>query len=120
MRGPTPRSSLHAVSTTTLAPHAGRAHRPRDHVDATKVGNVLVTLSAVEPRPDTQPELTWVSHAWRYALCLVFSAAVWQTVAAAEWRDHRLLFTVEVVLGVGDQLEVGDTTLVLEVAEASG
>ncbi len=27
---------------------------------------------------------------------------------------------VEVVLGVGDQLEVGDTTLVLEVAEASG
>ena len=67
---------------------------------ATKVGNRLVTLSAVEPRPDTQPELTWVSHAWRYGLCVVFSAAVWQTAAAAEWRDHRLLFTVDVVLGV--------------------
>jgi hypothetical protein len=38
----------------------------------------------VEPRPDTQPELTWVSHAWRDALCIVFSAAVWQTAAAAE------------------------------------
>jgi signal transduction histidine kinase len=61
---------------------------------------VLVTLSAVEPRPDTQPELTWVSHAWRYAVCLVFSAAIWQTVAAAEWQDHRLLFTAEVVLGL--------------------
>ena len=41
-----------------------------------------------------------MSHAWRYALCVVFSAAVWQTVAAAEWRDHRLLLTVDVVLGV--------------------
>ncbi|HEX5919451.1 MAG TPA: histidine kinase, partial [Nocardioides sp.] len=51
-------------------------------------------------RPDTQPELTWVSHAWRYAVCLVISAAVWQTAAAAEWRDHRVLFYVEVVLGI--------------------
>jgi signal transduction histidine kinase len=61
---------------------------------------VLVTLSAVEPRPDTQPELTWASHAWRYAVCVVFSLAIWQTVAAAEWREHRLLFAVEVVLGL--------------------
>jgi signal transduction histidine kinase len=61
---------------------------------------VLDTLSAVEPRPDTQPELTRASHAWRYAVCLVFSAAVWQTAAAAEWREHRVLFTTEVVLGV--------------------
>lgn len=61
---------------------------------------MLVTLSAVEPRPDTQPELTWVSHAWRYAVCLVLSAAIWQTAAAAEWRDHRLLFAAEVVLGL--------------------
>ena len=56
---------------------------------------MLVTLRAVEPRPDTQPELTWVSHAWRYAVCLVFSAAIWQTVARAEWQDHRLLFMAE-------------------------
>ena len=54
----------------------------------------------MDPRPDTQPELTWVSHAWRYALCVVFSAAVWQVVAAAEWREHRLLFAIEVVLGI--------------------
>ena len=54
----------------------------------------------MDPRPDTQPELTWVSHAWRYALCVAFSAAVWQVVAAAEWREHRLLFAVEVVLGI--------------------
>lgn len=61
---------------------------------------MLASLSAVDPRPDTQPELTWVSHAWRYALCIVFSAAVWQTVAAAEWRDHRVLLTAEVLLGL--------------------
>jgi signal transduction histidine kinase len=79
---------------------SGRAHRPSGDVDATKVGIVLVTLSAVELRPDTQPELTWVSHAWRYAVCILFSAAIWQTAAAAEWRDHRLLFAAEVVLGL--------------------
>lgn len=67
---------------------------------------MLVTLSAVEPRPDTQPELTWVSHAWRYAVCLVISAAVWQTAAAAEWRDHRVLFYVEVVLGIASYVLV--------------
>lgn len=61
---------------------------------------MLVTLRAVEPRPDTQPELTWVSHAWRYAVCVVFSAAIWQTVAGPEWREHRLLFAAEVVLGL--------------------
>lgn len=67
----------------------------------TKVGNLLATLAPVERPtvPDTRPELTWMSHAWRYALCLVFSAAVWQTVAGIEWRENRLLFTAEVVLG---------------------
>ncbi|GAB3030703.1 two-component sensor histidine kinase [Nocardioides flavus (ex Wang et al. 2016)] len=57
----------------------------------------------MEPRPvvpDTRPELTWASHAWRYALCLLFSAAVWQTVAAIEWREERPLFAAEVTLGV--------------------
>ncbi|WP_322919792.1 ATP-binding protein [Nocardioides renjunii] len=49
---------------------------------------------------ETQPELTWAANAWRYALCLVFSVAVWQTVAAAEWRDSRPTFFLEVVLGV--------------------
>jgi signal transduction histidine kinase len=56
----------------------------------------------VEPRPshsETQPELTRAAHAWRYALCLVVSAAVWQSVAASEWHEHRLFFVAEVVLG---------------------
>jgi signal transduction histidine kinase len=70
---------------------------------ATKVGIALVTLIGVEPRPtvsETQPELTWVSHAWRYALCLAISVAVWQSVAGTEWREHRLLFVTEVTLGL--------------------
>lgn len=57
----------------------------------------------METRPtasETQPALRWVDHVWRYALCLVFSVLVWQTVAAAEWRESRTLFLVEVVLGV--------------------
>lgn len=69
---------------------------------ATKVGNALATLIRVEPRPslsETQPELTWVSHAWRYALCLAISVAVWQSIAAIEWREHRVLFATEVALG---------------------
>jgi signal transduction histidine kinase len=84
--------------------HGGAARRigPEAMSPPTKGRDRLVTLSAVEPRPaltDTQPELTWVSHAWRYAICLVFSAAVWQTVAGAEWRDHRLFFAAELALG---------------------
>ncbi|WP_297627487.1 histidine kinase [Nocardioides sp.] len=56
----------------------------------------------METRPslsETQPELTWVSHAWRYALCLVISVAVWQSIAALEWREHRTLFFTELALG---------------------
>ena len=57
----------------------------------------------MDPRPtlsETQPELTWVSHAWRYALCLVISGAVWQTIAAVEWRGHQWLFFSEIALGI--------------------
>ena len=60
-------------------------------------------LTAVETRPtasQTQPELRWVDHAWRDAVCVVFSLAIWQSVAGIEWREHRNLFVVEVVLGV--------------------
>jgi signal transduction histidine kinase len=63
---------------------------------------VLATLRRLEPRPtvsETQPELTWVSHAWRYALCLVISAVIWQSIAAVEWREHRMLFVTEMALG---------------------
>ncbi|WP_242494683.1 sensor histidine kinase [Nocardioides zhouii] len=57
----------------------------------------------METRPtasQTQPELRWVDHAWRDLLCVAFSVMVWQTVAGVEWREHRALFFVEVVLGV--------------------
>ncbi len=49
-------------------------------------------LTAVETRPtasQTQPELRWVDHAWRDAVCVVFSLAIWQSVAGIEWREHR-------------------------------
>jgi signal transduction histidine kinase len=57
----------------------------------------------VETRPtasQTQPELRWVDHAWRDLLCVAFSVVVWQTVAGVEWREHRALFVVELVLGI--------------------
>lgn len=80
----------------------------RDHIGpeavstATKVGFPVATLNAVETRPtlsETQPELTWVSHAWRYALCVAISVGVWQSIAGIERRDYPLLFTAELVLG---------------------
>ncbi len=64
---------------------------------------MLARLTAVETRPtasQTQPELRWVDHAWRDALCVALSVAAWQTVAGVEWRAHRVLFAVEVVLGI--------------------
>ena len=76
---------------------------------ATKVGKVLVTLLRVETRPtlsETQPPLTWVSHLWRYALCVAISVAVWGSVAGIEWREHTGLFTVELVLGVASYVLV--------------
>ncbi len=103
LRGPTPRSSLRAVESQESFDTTVLRIGPEAHLTQTKVGNRLRTLCAVETRPtdsETQPELTWVSHAWRCALCVVFSAAVWQTVAAIEWREHRSMFVVEVVLGV--------------------
>ena len=60
-------------------------------------------LPAVETRPaasETQPALRWVDHAWRDALCVAFSLLVWQTVAGVEWREHRNLFVLDVVLGI--------------------
>jgi signal transduction histidine kinase len=57
----------------------------------------------VETRPtasQTQPELRWVDHAWRDVLCVALSVAVWQSIAGVEWREHRVLFVVEVVLGI--------------------
>ena len=75
----------------------------------TKVGKAVATLSAVETRPtpsETQPELTWVSHAWRYALCLMISGTVWYSVAGIERRDLPVLFVAELVLGVASYVLV--------------
>jgi signal transduction histidine kinase len=47
-----------------------------------------------------RPELTLTAHAWRYALCLVISVSLWSAVAGTEWREHRVLFWAELVLGV--------------------
>jgi len=57
----------------------------------------------VDERPtpeETRPPLTWSAHAWRYALCLIISALAWSEVVALEWREHRTLFWIEVVVGL--------------------
>jgi len=55
---------------------------------------------------ETQPELTWVSHAWRYALCLVISVGVWQSVAGIELREHGTFFVTELTLGIASYVLV--------------
>ncbi len=91
--------------TPECGPPPGRGINPWALPVQTKVGVALATLSAVDTRrahPEGhpgQPELTWVSHAWRYAVCLLFSALVWSNVAAVEWRDVRGFFVVELALG---------------------
>lgn len=45
------------------------------------------------------PPLTWRSHLWRYALCLVISAIGWGSVFENQWNGHRGLWWLD--LGVG-------------------
>ncbi len=58
------------------------------------------------PRAETEPALGWVSHAWRYALCLVISAIVWVPVAGVEWREHPGLLALELSLGTAAYVAV--------------
>ncbi len=52
------------------------------------------------PHPERyQPPLTFGSHLWRYALCLVISAVGWGTVFAEQWEDHRALWWLDLTLG---------------------
>jgi signal transduction histidine kinase len=37
---------------------------------------------------------------WRYALCLLISAVVWVEVVDDQWNDERVLFWLDVVLGL--------------------
>ena len=56
----------------------------------------------VEQRPapeETRPPLTRSGHTWRYVLCLVISGLAWSEVVAVEWREHRTLFWVELLVG---------------------
>lgn len=47
-----------------------------------------------------QPPLTWRSHLWRYALCLVISSIGWGSVFAEQWESHRGLWWTDLVLGL--------------------
>jgi signal transduction histidine kinase len=55
---------------------------------------------------ETQPVLTWRSHAWRLAGCAVISALVWSQAAPAELDSHRLWLWAEVVLGLASYVLV--------------
>jgi signal transduction histidine kinase len=53
------------------------------------------------PTPaETQPPLTWRSHAWRLAVCALISALVWGQAIQGELESHRVLFWVEVLFGI--------------------
>jgi signal transduction histidine kinase len=59
------------------------------------------------PTPEeTQPVLTWRSHAWRLAGCAVISALVWSQALPHELDSHPLWLWAEVVLGVASYVVV--------------
>jgi len=47
-----------------------------------------------------QPPLSWRSHAWRMALCLLISAGAWGSAWSGQWREHRPLFWIDLVCGL--------------------
>lgn len=51
------------------------------------------------PTEIAAPPLSWRSHAWRYALCLVISAIGWGSVFDKQWNEYRALWWLD--LGVG-------------------
>jgi signal transduction histidine kinase len=53
------------------------------------------------PTPEeTQPPLTWRSHAWRLATCVVISALVWSQAIEGELESRPVLLWVEVLFGL--------------------
>jgi signal transduction histidine kinase len=53
-----------------------------------------------EPTPEQyNPPLTWKSHAWRTALVVAFSAALWPATAKLQWQQARWMFWLD--LGIG-------------------
>ena len=53
------------------------------------------------PAPELyQPPLTWWSHTWRYAVCLVLTVMVSFEPVQAEWKTDRPMLWLDLVLGV--------------------
>jgi signal transduction histidine kinase len=54
-----------------------------------------------EPTPEQySPPLTWRAQAWRTALVVAISAAVWPATAVLEWRHARGLFWLDLAVGL--------------------
>ena len=54
-----------------------------------------------QPRPEQyQPRLRWYSHIWRLLLCLLISTTVWSQAWEGQWQDHRVLFWLDLGVGV--------------------
>jgi signal transduction histidine kinase len=47
-----------------------------------------------------QPQLSWWSHGWRFALCLLISAANWGDLFASQWHDYTALFWIDLIGGI--------------------
>lgn len=53
------------------------------------------------PTPaETQPPLTWRSHAWRLAVCALISGLVWAQAIEGELESRPVLLWVEVLFGI--------------------
>jgi signal transduction histidine kinase len=59
------------------------------------------------PTPEeTQPPLTWRSHAWRLAACVVISTLVWSQAIEGELESRPVLLWVEVLFGLASYVLV--------------
>ncbi len=54
-----------------------------------------------EPTPEQyNPPLTWRGHAWRTAVAVAISGALWPTTAVMQWQHARPLFWLDLAVGV--------------------
>ncbi len=47
-----------------------------------------------------QPKLTIWSHVWRSVVCLLVSALAWGPISAAQWREARPFFWIDLTIGL--------------------
>jgi len=52
------------------------------------------------PESPWQPPRTWHGELWRLVLCVAFSTLAWWQMAPAQWRHDRLLFALDLGLGL--------------------